>query len=851
MRAVALALIAVMGLAACVDPLTRCEDAHRSKRYEDAAVRCDAAFERQGTARPLYLGAWARFQLKRDGEVLDAAKRLSADPRAGGLLLVAGQVEERRQNLADARAYFHRALEREQQAANPAGASRAAYALFRSHWASTELRPALQFARRALAEAEQAHDASLTANALLAVTSILLEVGDAPGARRTLAASKSVPGIGEVERAHLLFQEARLARAEAQAPLAAARHRQLLAQPADARWADLRFGAAVNLLELSLESGALEEAERQLEVARATLPAGAQNGAIALWHATAQLRRAKGDAPQAAAALDAAEALKPKDGWRWRLSLERGRVHELAGRTSDAMAAYAEAAQRVESLRGELQLDDLKAWLLAQKREPLERLFLLQAAQRDARAALETTERALARTFLDAHVRSTSLTAQRAADAVAPGGDGEKAAADTATRDGVGGSEAPKREEASPGANASPSVKSLISSHARPEREGASSSAASSPRSDENVPPPQASPAAPALAAADSQRSSPDVGQEEPAVIRADSLRALFPSLRASPLVAPAPIDDVLAALKQDSALVYFEAQGTLWLMVALRGEVTLTELGKAAALSDDLDRLRRNPDDLQAADALGQALLPAPARAVLHPSRTTFLASNGQVSRIPFAALRLNGRYLADLALLCNVPSLTALRAIRTSESPVTGAPVALADANGDLPAARAEGELLRTRTGARVAVGASATRAALLAAGRAPLLHLAVHSGLSPRGAWLSLAGGDVWADEVLEAHLRPRTVVLSSCASAAAPGEEMWGSLSSAFLAAGSRTVIASLWSVKDDDTRRFMDELYRSPPQDSPAAALARAQRALIRDGHPPSRWAAFLAMGDCT
>jgi len=81
------------------------------------------------------------------------------------------------------------------------------------------------------------------------------------------------------------------------------------------------------------------------------------------------------------------------------------------------------------------------------------------------------------------------------------------------------------------------------------------------------------------------------------------------------------------------------------------------------------------------------------------------------------------------------------------------------------------------------------------------------------------------------------------------AATPGEEMWGSLSSAFLAAGSRTVIASLWSVNDEDTRRFMVELYRSPPTLNPAAALARTQRALIRDGQPPSRWAAFLALGD--
>jgi CHAT domain-containing protein len=145
--------------------------------------------------------------------------------------------------------------------------------------------------------------------------------------------------------------------------------------------------------------------------------------------------------------------------------------------------------------------------------------------------------------------------------------------------------------------------------------------------------------------------------------------------------------------------------------------------------------------------------------------------------------------------------------------------------------------------------------TREAFQQAAGASVLHLALHSGISPRGAWLTLAQGELWADELLGRRVRPRTVVLSSCASNATPGDEMWGSLSSAFLAAGSRNVIASLWSVDDATTRAFMAELYRDFHRPSgslrtqPPAALARAQRAFIHQGLPPSRWAAFLALGD--
>ena len=143
---------------------------------------------------------------------------------------------------------------------------------------------------------------------------------------------------------------------------------------------------------------------------------------------------------------------------------------------------------------------------------------------------------------------------------------------------------------------------------------------------------------------------------------------------------------------------------------------------------------------------------------------------------------------------------------------------------------------------------IAGAATLERLRQASRADVLHLATHSGLGPRGPWLALAGGDVAAERVVTGKIAPRLVVLASCASAARRGKGMWGSLGSAFLVAGSRAVLASLWSVKDRTTREMVLGFYEQGGATDPAGALARAQRAHIAQGRPPSDWAPFVILG---
>ena len=179
---------------------------------------------------------------------------------------------------------------------------------------------------------------------------------------------------------------------------------------------------------------------------------------------------------------------------------------------------------------------------------------------------------------------------------------------------------------------------------------------------------------------------------------------------------------------------------------------------------------------------------------------------------------------------------------------------------------AVRAEVIGVAARLGVDAVVGRDAVRSRL--AGTPKLLHIATHAGVAINGGWLAMADGRLSPGEVLSRRLRAGTVVLAGCASAAGPGLGGAGSIGSAFLAAGGRTVVATLRSVDDGATAAFVRALYAAGVETDAVAAVAIAQRQMIRemnremihDGasacRPTSRWGRSLArrharLGTCT
>jgi CHAT domain-containing protein len=141
--------------------------------------------------------------------------------------------------------------------------------------------------------------------------------------------------------------------------------------------------------------------------------------------------------------------------------------------------------------------------------------------------------------------------------------------------------------------------------------------------------------------------------------------------------------------------------------------------------------------------------------------------------------------------------------------------------------------------------------------------VLHFAVHAFIDeerPERSAILLAPGRDGDDghlqirEVVGLDLRGRVVVLSACRSASGAlleGEGVMG-LARAFFQAGARTVVGSLWPLRDDDAERLFDSFYRRLAEGgSVGAALAAARREQIRAGRPAAAWAGIVLLGDGT
>jgi CHAT domain-containing protein/Tfp pilus assembly protein PilF len=164
-------------------------------------------------------------------------------------------------------------------------------------------------------------------------------------------------------------------------------------------------------------------------------------------------------------------------------------------------------------------------------------------------------------------------------------------------------------------------------------------------------------------------------------------------------------------------------------------------------------------------------------------------------------------------------------------------------------------------------VLLGSSATETRFLElAPSRRIIHLAttgVLNSWNPLFSYLRLhpsSGTDGRLDvhEVFGLTLRADLVVLSACETGLStgarrqvpPGDD-WVGLVRAFLYAGARSVLASLWRVDDQATALLMGRFYAGlQDKGSTAAALAEAQRALIsaQQYANPYYWAAFALTG---
>jgi CHAT domain-containing protein len=279
-----------------------------------------------------------------------------------------------------------------------------------------------------------------------------------------------------------------------------------------------------------------------------------------------------------------------------------------------------------------------------------------------------------------------------------------------------------------------------------------------------------------------------------------------------------------------------------------------------------------------------------------LATARTLIVVRDGQLHLVPFDALKApSGAYVAETKTVLYSPSATtfylltqeeqrprtahrtllAIGGIPYSRSPINRTGLSRGDDRGkfvDLPASSDEVAIARAAFPARdskLLLGASATEAAFKTAelGRYRVIHLAVHgfadTTFPDRAALVLLSDprtgedGFLQASEVVQLQLHVDLVVLSACDTAVGPlqGQEGIANLSKAFILAGARTVISTLWQVDDNSSLFLMKRFYAHLLEKrSAAVALAAAKRDMLRtygSKAVPYQWAGFTIEGAAT
>jgi CHAT domain-containing protein len=385
---------------------------------------------------------------------------------------------------------------------------------------------------------------------------------------------------------------------------------------------------------------------------------------------------------------------------------------------------------------------------------------------------------------------------------------------------------------------------------------------------------------------------------------RAEWLRhdAAYASLRRPRL---ATLDELRQALHEDEALLSYQiaaprnadnrtTQNASWLWAHTNETTRVYPMPDRDALRQPVSLFlglfeRRDGSEAEAAPYLYDELLRRALDDLPPRVRRLVIVPDGALHRLPFDALRpardaepLAERYETSIA-----PSVTLWLRWRR-EAPAAAATPALALADPEIPsgpssrsieraalleAVRRAGSLPHARREARAAVrllgagsllkaGREATEPFLKMADlrRFGLLHFAVHAFIDEerpeRSAILLTPAGDddglLQIRELVSLDLQGRVVVLSACRSASGAlleGEGVMG-LARGFFQAGARTVVGSLWALRDDETERVFRGFYSHLAEGrTVAAALAAARRGALRDGLPAAAWAGLVALGD--
>jgi CHAT domain-containing protein len=535
-----------------------------------------------------------------------------------------------------------------------------------------------------------------------------------------------------------------------------------------------------------------------------------------------------GDMP--AAMAEAGKALAGIEGFHapwvsYQVYNTLGRLREICGLGDEAGECYLRAIRELESLRGNIHLDELQMSFGKDKYQVYENIVSLKFDRGEMAEAFSFVERSKSRTLIDLLERNLETVWEAAG--------GESAPARQVRR---------LREELN-----------LLYN-----------------RLNDN--------------AAAARRLEADRAIQEEIAIRergmAELLRGLGtekPGWASLQSMTPADVSAVQAMLDPDETLLEYYATGnrfhafaiscddiTVARDIASTDEIRASLKGVAFQLSKfnlGASYLERHSAALLAAmkyhlGALHDRLV-RPLQDFIGDRRSLTIVPHHALHYVPFHALYDGERFLIDTAEVSYAPSASVLKICRARmTAPGPRRDLVLAAPDERTPFIVDEVAALRqSMTDPRVFSGAEAGEDVLRRhAPEAGRIHIAAHGVFrADNPMFSSLKLGNTWLNlyDIFNLRLGADIVTLSACETgmnAVFEGDELLG-LSRGFLYAGAPSLVVSLWVVNDRSTAQLMGRFYKGLAEGhSKRRALRDASLEVKADQPHPYYWAPFVLLG---
>jgi len=347
-------------------------------------------------------------------------------------------------------------------------------------------------------------------------------------------------------------------------------------------------------------------------------------------------------------------------------------------------------------------------------------------------------------------------------------------------------------------------------------------------------------------------------------------VRLKAPELSSLVTVTSVPTNELRALIGADETLVEYYYWGRdLYIFILDREQLQVVTLD-ATGLGDAVHAFRTAVVDpatsrwQASAKALYQRLWSPIEKNVT--SNSVVVVAHGALHYLPFSSLQApDGRLLIDQFGLRFLPSASVLKFLRPTidrnavKLLVLGNPD-LGDARLDLKYAEEEARTVANLfPGSKLLVrrDASATNF-LKSAGLFSRVHFATHGSFqsdNPLNSGLHLAKDDendglLSVSGLYSLSLDADLIALSACETGlgkVSNGDDVVG-LTRGFLYAGSRSIVASLWSVEDRATAALMKDFYTNLATHTKQEALRQAQIKTRQKFPHPFFWAAFQLTG---